>query len=141
MAGQPRGYLHDLAWSLDADGFKARLDRFLGLAARRGIRPILVIFDDCWNANPKTGRQPQPIPGVHNSGWLQSPGVVATNDPRTWPRLESYVRDVMGAFRQDERVLMWDLYNEPGNSNQESARCRCSAKCSSGPGASNRRSR
>ena len=113
-----RVYLHDLAWGLDASGFKSRLDRFLRLAANRGIRPILVIFDDCWNANPQTGRQPEPVPGVHNSGWLQSPGVATVNNPGCWLRLETYVRDVIGTFRQDGRVLMWDLYNEPGNSEQ-----------------------
>eukprot|EP00831_Metopus_contortus_P083166 TRINITY_DN914_c0_g1_i8.p1 TRINITY_DN914_c0_g1~~TRINITY_DN914_c0_g1_i8.p1 ORF type:complete len:258 (-),score=75.85 TRINITY_DN914_c0_g1_i8:4-777(-) len=29
--------------------------------------------------------------------------------------LEGYVKDVLKAFANDERVLMWDLYNEPGN--------------------------
>ena len=114
-----RVYLHDLAWDADASGFKTRLDRFLTCAAKLGIRPILVIFDDCWNANPGIGRQPEPIPGVHNSGWLQSPGARGVNDPAAWPRLERYVRDVMGAFCRDDRVLMWDLYNEPGNSRQD----------------------
>jgi hypothetical protein len=114
-----RVYLHDLAWDLDTAGFKSRLDHFLQQAANRGIRSILVIFDDCWNANPKTGRQPEPLPGVHNSGWLQSPGVSAVNNPATWARLGNYVRDVIGTFRQDDRILMWDLYNEPGNSQQD----------------------
>lgn len=113
-----RVYLHDLAWDLDAPGFKSRLDLFLRLAANRGIRPILVIFDDCWNANPKAGRQPEPVPGVHNSGWLQSPGVATVNDPSVWRGLEQYVRDVIGTFQHDDRVLMWDLYNEPGNNQQ-----------------------
>ena len=114
-----RVYLHDLAWEADASGFKARLDRFLECAAKLGIRTLFVIFDDCWNANPRTGRQPAPIPGVHNGGWLQSPGVAAVNDPTSWGRLERYVRDVVGTFRQDSRILMWDVYNEPGNSKQE----------------------
>ncbi len=113
-----RVFLHDLAWEADANGFKARLDRFLGCSAKLGIRTLLVIFDDCWNGNPRTGKQPEPVPGVHNSGWLQSPGVSAVNDPATWPRLERYVRDVVGTFRQDDRIVMWDLYNEPGNTQQ-----------------------
>jgi hypothetical protein len=113
-----RVYLHDLAWEVDAAGFKARLDRFLGLASALGIRPILVIFDDCWNANPQAGKQPAPIPGVHNSGWMQSPGSAVVNNPADWRRLEGYVQDVLGTFRQDPRILMWDLYNEPGNSGQ-----------------------
>ncbi|MBN2212372.1 MAG: cellulase family glycosylhydrolase [Sedimentisphaerales bacterium] len=113
-----RVYLHDLAWKADAEGFKKRIDRFLGIAAKHGIRPLFVIFDDCWNPNPKIGKQPEPRPGVHNSGWLQSPGPEVVNDPNTWGRLERYVKDVVGAFAQDERILFWDLYNEPGNSGQ-----------------------
>jgi hypothetical protein len=113
-----RVFLHDLAWQSDPAGFLARLDRFLGLAAGRGIRPMLVLFDDCWNATPQAGPQPAPIPGAHNSGWLQSPGVAVVNDPSGWDRLERYVRGVVGAFGQDARVLAWDLYNEPGNSGQ-----------------------
>jgi hypothetical protein len=113
-----RVYLHDLVWEVDAAGFKARLDRFLGLASALGIRPILAIFDDCWNANPQAGKQPEPIPGVHNSGWMQSPGSMVVNNPAGWWRLEGYVQDVLGTFGQDPRILMWDLYNEPGNSGQ-----------------------
>jgi hypothetical protein len=113
-----RVFLHDLAWTVDQAGFKARLESFLRIAAGHEIRPMVVIFDDCWNANPKPGPQPALIPGVHNSGWLQSPGITSVNDPATWERLEGYVRDVVGSFGQDRRILMWDLYNEPGNSNQ-----------------------
>lgn len=114
-----RVYLHDLAWEADPGGFKTRVDRFLECAAKFGIRPLFVIFDDCWNANPKIGSQPSPIPGVHNSGWMQSPGVSAVNAPTSWGRLERYVRDVVGNFRQDSRILMWDVYNEPGSKKQE----------------------
>jgi len=113
-----RIYLHDVAWELDAAGFKSRLDRVLHVTSNLGIRPLLVLFDDCWNANPKAGKQPEPIPGVHNSGWLQSPGSAAVNNPARWRALEDYVQDVLETFRQDDRLLMWDLYNEPGNSAQ-----------------------
>lgn len=112
-----RTYLHDLAWEADANGFKQRIDCFLDLAFRHGIRPILVIFDDCWNSNPRIGVQPAPKPGIHNSGWMQSPGVDAVNQgPSAWGPLEDYVKDVLSTFADDERILLWDLYNEPGNS-------------------------
>jgi hypothetical protein len=113
-----RVYLHDLAWEADAEGFKRRIDEFLDIADRHGIRPMFVLFDDCWNADPRIGKQPAPIPGVHNSGWLQSPGRKVVNDPEQWPRLQRYVRDIVGSFANDERVVFWDLYNEPGNSEQ-----------------------
>ena len=113
-----RVYLHDLAWQTDPDGFKARMKCFLGIAEAHGIRPMFVIFDDCWNDGPKPGKQPEPVPGVHNSGWLQSPGKEIANNPEAWPRLERYVQDVIGSFAHDERIVFWDLYNEPGNSGQ-----------------------
>jgi len=113
-----RVYLHDLAWNADATGFKKRIDQFLEIAGKYRIRPIFVLFDDCWNANPKIGKQPEPQLGVHNSGWLQSPGRDMVNNPESWPRLEKYLKDVVGTFAQDKRVLLWDLYNEPGNEGQ-----------------------
>ncbi len=110
-----RVYLHDRVWQADAEGFKRRIDRYLDLAARKGIRTLFVLFDDCWNKDPKLGKQPEPIPGIHNSGWMQSPGSKIVADPSGWVRLESYVKGVVAAFAADERILMWDLYNEPGN--------------------------
>jgi len=113
-----RTYLHDVAWQADPDGFKRRVGTFLSVAEKHGIRPMLVLFDDCWNADPKAGPQPAPVPGVHNSRWLQSPGKAVVNDPAQWDRLQQYVADVLGTLARDERVLAWDLYNEPGNSGQ-----------------------
>ena len=111
-----RVYLHDLAWQQDPEGFKARIDQFLAIADGHGIRPMFVIFDDCWNEDPKPGKQPEPRPSVHNSGWLQSPGKKVAGDPEQWGRLQAYVEDVVGTFAKDARILCWDLYNEPGNS-------------------------
>lgn len=116
-----RVYLHDLLWADDPGGFIQRIDAYLGIASQRGIRTIFVLFDDCWNANPKVGPQPAPVPGVHNSGWMQSPGKRIVNDHGHWDRLEGYIQGVIQAFAQDERVLFWDLYNEPGNSKQGAA--------------------
>jgi len=110
-----RVFLHDLAYAADPDGFKKRLDAFLAVAAKHRIRPMLVIFDDCWNQDPRPGPQPKPVPGVHNSGWVQSPGTKVVLDNQQWPRLRTYVQDLLRSFGQDERVLAWDLYNEPGN--------------------------
>jgi len=109
-----RVFLHDVAWEADPEGFKARLDHFLSLAWARGIRSMLVIFDDCWFP-PRAGPQPMPVPGVHNSGWAQSPGHRVVRDHSQWDRLEAYVTDIVRTFGHDERVCIWDLYNEPGN--------------------------
>ncbi len=112
-----RVFLHDLLWQQDPDGFKSRLDQFLSIASKHHIRPMLVLFDSCWDPNPKLGTQRPPIPGVHNSGWVQSPGAAVLQDPPQFPRLQAYVLGVVGAFAQDPRILAWDIWNEPDNSN------------------------
>jgi endo-1,4-beta-mannosidase len=30
--------------------------------------------------------------------------------------LETYVKDILTTFKEDKRIVLWDLYNEPGNS-------------------------
>lgn len=115
-----RVYLHDLPWQQDAAGFRKRIDSFLGIAAKHKIRPVFVLFDSCWDPFPKLGPQRAPTPGVHNSGWVQSPGAEALADPSQYPRLEAYVKGVVGAFAKDKRVLAWDVWNEPENPNTRS---------------------
>ena len=115
-----RVFLHDLLWQQDAAGFQKRIDQFLTIAARHHIRPVLVLFDSCWDPRPRLGAQRPPIPGIHNSGWVQSPGAEALSDARQYPRLKTYVQGVVGAFANDDRVLAWDVWNEPGNDNSSS---------------------
>jgi hypothetical protein len=115
-----RVFLHDLLWKQDPEGFKQRINTFLTIADKHHIRPIFVLFDSCWDPNPKLGPQRPPIPGVHNSGWVQGPGMAALRDPQQYPRLEAYVKGVVGAFANDKRVLAWDVWNEPDNGNDSS---------------------
>ncbi|HYA64613.1 MAG TPA: cellulase family glycosylhydrolase [Candidatus Sulfotelmatobacter sp.] len=115
-----RVFLHDLPWQQDAAGFRQRIDNFLSIAEKHHIKILFVLFDSCWDPNPHLGRQRQPRPGVHNSGWVQSPGAAALKDPAQLPRLEAYVKGVVAAFGNDPRVLAWDVWNEPGNTNQGS---------------------
>jgi hypothetical protein len=110
-----RVFLHDLLWQQDSPGFRKRLDQFLTIAARHHIRPLLVLFDSCWDPLPQLGPQHPPIPGVHNSGWVQSPGAKTLGDPSQSPRLKAYVQGVVGAFAKDDRILGWDVWNEPGS--------------------------
>ncbi len=113
-----RVYLHNLAWETDPEGFKKRINKYLEIADDKGIATIFVFFDDCWNDNPKAGKQPEPKPGVHNSGWIQCPGTVVVNDSTKWTKLENYAKDILKSFGKDNRILLWDLYNEPGNTGQ-----------------------
>jgi hypothetical protein len=115
-----RVFLHNLLWEQDPQGFQKRIDTFLTIAARHHIKPVFVLFDSCWDPYPKLGPQHPPIPGVHNSGWVQAPGISVLTDATQYPRLENYVKGVVGAFANDERILAWDVWNEPDNANDSS---------------------
>ena len=112
-----RVFLQDQLWE---QGFRrassARLERVSShVAGRHHIRPIFVLFDSCWDPNPRLGPQHPPTPGVHNSGWVQSPGAKGLSDPAYEPKLAAYVRGVVGAFHNDPRILAWDVWNRPDN--------------------------
>src|ERR1700733_1694102 len=115
-----RVFLHDLPWQQDPKGFRTRIDTFLSIAAKHHIRPVFVLFDSCWDPYPHLGLQHPPVPGVHNSGWVQSPGAVGLMDVSQQPRLQAYITGVVSAFAKDDRILAWDVWNEPSNTNDSS---------------------
>lgn len=115
-----RVYLHDLLYEQDSAGFFQRLDVFLDISAKHKIKPVLVLFDSCWDPFPKLGKQREPQQGLHNSGWVQSPGYVALKDSTQYPRLARYVAGTVARFAHDDRVLAWDIWNEPDNTNNSS---------------------
>jgi hypothetical protein len=114
-----RVFLHDLVWQQDSAAFRKRIDTFLSIAARHHINPMFVFFDSVWDPSPHLGAQHQPTPGVHNSGWVQSPGARALADTGQYPRLEAYVQGILRAFGKDPRILAWDLWNEPSAENTD----------------------
>jgi hypothetical protein len=115
-----RVFLHDLLWKQDKEGFKRRIETFLGICDKHKIKPMFVLFDSCWDPFPHLGKQRAPSPGVHNSGWVQSPGAKELEDPSQYRSLQAYVEGVVGAFGHDRRVLAWDVWNEPDNRNASS---------------------
>ena len=114
-----RVFLHDQLWALDRRGFQYRLAQFVAVAARHRIKPLFVLFDSCWDPHPKAGPQQAPRPGIHNSRWVQSPGADRLGDRNYYRTLYDYVTGVMSQFRYDERVLGWDVWNEPDNMARE----------------------
>ncbi|EGF93132.1 c [Asticcacaulis biprosthecium C19] len=110
-----RVYLHDQLWEQDPEGFKTRIDTFLTIAQKHKIKPMFVLFDSCWDPDPVTGKQHRPTPGTHNSGWVQSPGNAGLMNEAGWGRYEAYVKGIVGAFGKDDRILAWDVWNEPDN--------------------------
>jgi hypothetical protein len=110
-----RVFLHDLTWAQDPEGFAQRIDKFLAIADRHDIKVLFVLFDSCWYPLPYLGAQMTPRPYTHNSGWVQSPGVAALQTPEEYPRLHAYVTGVVRRFKDDPRIIGWDLWNEPDN--------------------------
>ncbi len=113
-----RVYLHHAAWENDKEGFKTRIDHYLDIADKKGMQTMFVLFDDCWEPTYEAGRQPDPKSGIHNSGWLRDPGDLYYKGDTSvvTPILERYVKDILTTFKDDKRILLWDLYNEPGGS-------------------------
>jgi hypothetical protein len=112
-----RVFLHTLLWQENSEGYLNRIDLFLSIAHKHGIKTMLVLFDSVWDPFPKLGKQPAPKFNVHNSGWVQCPGYDILNDPSKFDELREYVQGVVSRFKNDERVLIWDLFNEPDNMN------------------------
>ncbi len=112
-----RVFLHDLLYQQDSVGFLKRIDQFLSIAKRHNMKILFVLFDSCWDPFPKLGKQHDPVPHVHNSGWVQNPGYEALKDSTQYPRLEAYVKGVVKGFANDNRVWGWDVWNEPDNPN------------------------
>ncbi|WP_367755770.1 endo-1,4-beta-xylanase [Flavobacterium sp. WC2430] len=110
-----RVYLHDLLHKQDAEGLYKRMNSFLEIANKHHIKILFVLFDSCWDPFPELGKQRDPKPFVHNSGWVQSPGQKALLDEKEYPRLEKYVKETVAHFKDDDRILGWDVWNEPDN--------------------------
>ena len=113
-----RVFLNFVVWREDAAGLKERFARFLELAHKHGLAVMPILFDDCNFADrvARAGQQPEPEPGIHNSQWVSSPPLKLVTNAAAQTQLERYVKDMVGTFGRDERLLLWDLYNEPGNS-------------------------
>ena len=110
-----RVFLHDMVWKADPVGFEKRIDQYLSIADRHGIKTLFVLFDSCWDPRPKLGKQEEPVPARHNSRWVQSPHIDIQKNPARYEEVKPYFTAVMTRFKEDARVLGWDLLNEPGN--------------------------
>jgi len=113
-----RVFLHHLLW--EQEGFLERLDRFLEISDRHGIGVVLVLLDGVWDPNPRLGKQDEPRPHIHNSGWVQSPGAEILGDPGRHDELRTYIFGIVHHYRDDPRIHAWDVFNEPDNRNEGS---------------------
>ncbi|MDQ2862458.1 MAG: cellulase family glycosylhydrolase [Bacteroidota bacterium] len=112
-----RVFLHHLVWDQNPATYLNRIEHFLAIANKYHIKTMFVLFDAVWDPFPKPGKQPDPKYYVHNSGWVQCPGFEVLNDGTKYDGLYEYVYGIVNHFKNDERVLFWDVFNEPDNNN------------------------
>ncbi|CAN5459202.1 cellulase family glycosylhydrolase [soil metagenome] len=115
-----RVYLHNLLWDQDREGFIKRIDTFLEIADKHGIGVMMVPLDGVWDPQPKLGRQREPKPHLHNSGWMQAPGSEILGDPERHDELKPFIQGLIAHYRDDDRIQVWDLFNEGDNPNANS---------------------
>ena len=119
-----RVFLPYIVWEAEGDIFLKHFDTFLQIAAENELSVLPILFDDCafdGGQDPFYGKQYDPIPGVHNGRWTPSPGFATADDPAKQISLRDYVHAVIGPHANDDRILAWDLYNEPGNTKRGAA--------------------
>lgn len=110
-----RIFLHHKLWESDRNAFFSRIDEFLGIAERHGISTLMTLFTNGGSEDRYIGEDIQPVAGIHNSTWAQTPGRTIVNDPSKWSLVERYEKDVLKHFGRDRRIIAWCLYNEPEN--------------------------
>ncbi|QEM13391.1 cellulase family glycosylhydrolase [Mucilaginibacter rubeus] len=113
-----RAVLQYAVYADDPKYFINTLDKFMAICDKHHIKFIPALFDDCSfgiTNDPKTGKQPEPLMGWYAWAWSPSPGHSMVVDSATHPKLKKYVTEVIARFKNDKRILMWDLYNEPTN--------------------------
>lgn len=106
-----------IVWLYDRDGLFERINAFLSVCQQKGIKVMMTLMDDCGfsGEHPFIGRQKEPVRDLHNSQAAASPGRNIVMLPSVWGNVEKYIRDIIGQFAKDERIIVWDLYNEPTN--------------------------
>jgi hypothetical protein len=117
-------YLHYFSWLTDRIGLLSKFENLLEIANNHGLKVAPIFYDDCWNYDPAPGPQPSPIWGVHNSQWVESPGhpveenyfnPMSSSDNTTYKTsLQNYITDFASVYRNDPRILYWEIMNEPG---------------------------
>ena len=119
-----RVFLQYIVWENECDGLLETFEDFCEIAYAHGLSVMPILFDDCAFAGkePYLGEQAPPVPGVHNSGWTPSPGISIADNAEMHQKLCEYVKSVIGSFKDSKNIVMWDLYNEPGNNNR-AAKC------------------
>ncbi len=116
-------------WEAQHDGFLERLDKYLTMFYRHGITAMMVLANDCsvprafWK-RASFGEQHYDV-GYHGGRKVSPHGAHGElsyhhlDDPAIAERYYEFVREIITLYAHDERVLIWNLFNEPGNNRHD----------------------
>ncbi len=107
-----RVFLHNVNFDQEKDVFLANIEQFLVICDHHGIKPGFVFFDDCWEHSGITLKQKPPVDGLIGGNWAACPQDSERTEANL-PKFKAYVQEVIKAHRKDERVLFWEIFNEP----------------------------
>ncbi len=119
--------LEFIVWDEEHDSFLERFERYISLCSKYGISCMIVLANDCMR--PKglevnsLGEQKVDW-GYHGGrkmsqhGKLSGMGHHVLDEPDKAPRYFEMVREIVERYKDDERIIMWNIYNEVGNSHR-----------------------
>lgn len=119
--------LEFIVWKKEHDGFMERFEKYLETADKHGITCMVVFGNDCMPpkeelmARMQLGEQHVDW-GYHGGrkisqhGQFEGCGYSLLDDPELAEEHYEWVREIVTKYKNDERIVMWDIFNEPGNS-------------------------
>lgn len=118
-------------WQREHDGFMERFERYIEAADENGISCMVVLGNDC--VPPKEEALARLHLGEQHVDWgyhggrkvsqhgtFGGAGYSLLDDAETAREYYAFVRELVTKYRDDERIIVWDVFNEPGNSNRKS---------------------
>lgn len=121
-----RAILSFEVWLYQHDSFMNNLERYLALASKYGIGVMIVLGNDCLVPKElyafKLGEQKVDW-GYHSglkrgqhAGCHTTHGYALHDEPEYAEKFIQMVNEISAKYAKDERILIWDVWNEPGNS-------------------------
>lgn len=112
-----RVYINTTNYFEDKDALFANLETFIDIADKAGIKPGFVFFSGDHRADGAVYLKGpyKPRPGHHNGRWPSCPQEHEwdKDNPDNFDKFKPYIQDVIRKYRADERVLFWEIHNEP----------------------------
>ena len=114
-----------LVWKEEHDSFLKRFDRYLDLCEKYGITCMVVLANDCMR--PKgleintLGEQKYDL-GYHGGRKLSQHGNLGgmghhyLDEEENRPLYLKMIEEMVTRYKDDERIIIWNVYNEVGNS-------------------------